>query len=103
MPSPDVLRPQRYAPPRTWREDKRNRQMKRGATAKRRSSRSVPTRPEQQRARRSSSQLRSEERRVGKEWSVRVDLGGRRIIKKKKQQKKTTRDALTKPKQKKTT
>src|SRR3546814_12395509 len=27
---------------------------------------------------------RSEERRVGKEWSVRVDLGGRRIIKKKK-------------------
>src|SRR3546814_13392125 len=28
---------------------------------------------------------RSEERRVGKECSVRVDLGGRRIIKKKKQ------------------
>src|SRR3546814_9440751 len=28
---------------------------------------------------------RSEERRVGKELSVRVDLGGRRIIKKKKQ------------------
>src|SRR3546814_15409535 len=28
--------------------------------------------------------LRSEARRVGKEWSVRVDLGGRRIIKKKK-------------------
>src|SRR3546814_15891180 len=28
--------------------------------------------------------LRSEERRVGKECSVRVDLGGRRIIKKKK-------------------
>src|SRR3546814_13462867 len=27
---------------------------------------------------------RSEERRVGKEWVVRVDLGGRRIIKKKK-------------------
>src|SRR3546814_8200198 len=27
---------------------------------------------------------RSEERRVGKEWSVRVDLGGRRIIKQKK-------------------
>src|SRR3546814_15626936 len=27
---------------------------------------------------------RSEERRVGKEWSVRVDLGVRRIIKKKK-------------------
>src|SRR3546814_13012386 len=27
--------------------------------------------------------MRSEERRVGKEWSVRVDLGGRRIIKKK--------------------
>src|SRR3546814_13664086 len=26
---------------------------------------------------------RSEERRVGKEWSVRVDLGGRGIIKKK--------------------
>src|SRR3546814_12183662 len=26
---------------------------------------------------------RSEERRVGKEWSVRVDIGGRRIIKKK--------------------
>src|SRR3546814_14501836 len=26
---------------------------------------------------------RSEERRVGKEWSVRVDLGGRRILKKK--------------------
>src|SRR3546814_12091023 len=29
--------------------------------------------------------LRSEERRVGKECVVRVDLGGRRIIKKKKQ------------------
>src|SRR3546814_19881309 len=27
--------------------------------------------------------FRSEERRVGKEWSVRVDLGGRRIITKK--------------------
>src|SRR3546814_12097571 len=25
--------------------------------------------------------VRSEERRVGKEWSVRVDLGGRRLIK----------------------
>src|SRR3546814_8226505 len=31
----------------------------------------------------SGSSARSEERRVGKEWSVRVDLGGRRIIKKK--------------------
>src|SRR3546814_13955422 len=31
---------------------------------------------------------RSEERRVGKEWSVRVDLGGRRLIKKKKKSKK---------------
>src|SRR3546814_13669975 len=31
---------------------------------------------------------RSEERRVGKSVSVRVDLGGRRIMKKKKQQKK---------------
>src|SRR3546814_16851996 len=31
-------------------------------------------------------QARSEERRVGKEVSVRVDLGGRRILKKKKQQ-----------------
>src|SRR3546814_11608061 len=31
---------------------------------------------------------RSEERRVGKEVSVRVDLGGRRIIKKKKKNKK---------------
>src|SRR3546814_17171898 len=31
--------------------------------------------------------LRSEERRVGKEWAVRVDLGGRRIIKKKKKKK----------------
>src|SRR3546814_14878552 len=30
---------------------------------------------------------RSEERRVGKELSVRVDLGGRRIIKKKKKKK----------------
>src|SRR3546814_16770765 len=29
---------------------------------------------------------RSEERRVGQEWSVRVDLGGRRIINKKKHQ-----------------
>src|SRR3546814_21067777 len=29
--------------------------------------------------------LRSEERRVGKECAVRVDLGGRRIIKKKKE------------------
>src|SRR3546814_12739702 len=33
---------------------------------------------------RCSASGRSEERRVGKEWSVRVDLGGRRIIKKKK-------------------
>src|SRR3546814_11409348 len=33
----------------------------------------------------SSVRKRSEERRVGKECSVRVDLGGRRIIKKKKQ------------------
>src|SRR3546814_12429327 len=32
---------------------------------------------------------RSEERRVGKEVSVRVDLGGRRIIKKKKKKKQT--------------
>src|SRR3546814_12584031 len=31
--------------------------------------------------------LRSEERRVGKSVSVRVDLGGRRIIKKKKKEK----------------
>src|SRR3546814_16643138 len=31
--------------------------------------------------------IRSEERRVGKECSVRVDLGGRRIIKKKKKKK----------------
>src|SRR3546814_12896509 len=30
---------------------------------------------------------RSEERRVGKEWSVRVNLGGRRNIKKKKKKK----------------
>src|SRR3546814_16013735 len=37
--------------------------------------------------------LRSEERRVGKEWSVRVDLGGRRIIKKKKK-KIVKRDSL---------
>src|SRR3546814_11250030 len=34
---------------------------------------------------------RSEERRVGKEWSVRVDLGGRRIIKKKKKKHKLER------------
>src|SRR3546814_11684603 len=33
---------------------------------------------------RSRQRLRSEERRVGKSVSVRVDLGGRRIIKKKK-------------------
>src|SRR3546814_11887422 len=33
---------------------------------------------------RSAVAIRSEERRVGKEVSVRVDLGGRRIIKKKK-------------------
>src|SRR3546814_12706972 len=32
------------------------------------------------------AELRSEERRVGKEVSVRVDLGGRRIIKKKKKE-----------------
>src|SRR3546814_14681178 len=32
---------------------------------------------------RQQGMARSEERRVGKEWSVRVDLGGRRIIKKK--------------------
>src|SRR3546814_14956730 len=31
-----------------------------------------------------STQVRSEERRVGKEWVSRVDLGGRRISKKKK-------------------
>src|SRR3546814_19173850 len=30
---------------------------------------------------------RSEARRVGKEWSVRVDLGGRRIFKKKQKKK----------------
>src|SRR3546814_11343444 len=36
---------------------------------------------------------RSEERRVGKECVVRVDLGGRRIIKKKKKQKKTRDDS----------
>src|SRR3546814_7775298 len=30
-----------------------------------------------------ADRYRSEERRVGQEWSVRVDLGGRRIIKKK--------------------
>src|SRR3546814_16395766 len=35
--------------------------------------------------------LRSEERRVGKEWSVRVDIGGRRIIKKKKHTKTTVK------------
>src|SRR3546814_19066843 len=35
-------------------------------------------------ARREEAQLRSEERRVGKECVIRVDLGGRRIIKKKK-------------------
>src|SRR3546814_12886674 len=34
-------------------------------------------------------QTRSEERRVGKSGSVRVDLGGRRIIKKKKNNKKS--------------
>src|SRR3546814_13428903 len=34
--------------------------------------------------------VRSEERRVGKDVSVRVDLGGRRIIKKKKADKTTT-------------
>src|SRR3546814_13064166 len=38
---------------------------------------------------------RSEERRVGKEWSVRVDLGGRRIIKKKKTLNKKTRNQYT--------
>src|SRR3546814_13597849 len=32
---------------------------------------------------------RSEERRVGKEWSVRVDLGGSRLIKKKRNENKT--------------
>src|SRR3546814_20152684 len=31
-----------------------------------------------------TSTTRSEERRVGKEWYVRVDLGGRRILKKNK-------------------
>src|SRR3546814_16614366 len=37
-------------------------------------------------------ELRSEERRVGKECVVRVDLGGRRIIKKKKKKKKRTKN-----------
>src|SRR3546814_13582952 len=36
------------------------------------------------RLRNGDGRRRSEERRVGKEWSVRVDLGGRRIIKQKK-------------------
>src|SRR3546814_13120662 len=36
---------------------------------------------------------RSEERRVGKDVSVRVDLGGRRIIKKKKKQVKTNQQS----------
>src|SRR3546814_18958565 len=35
--------------------------------------------------------VRSEERRVGKECVIRVDLGGRRIIKKKNQQDETNR------------
>src|SRR3546814_13671461 len=40
---------------------------------------------------------RSEERRVGKECAVRVDLGGRRIIKKKNKKKnKTYRDLIKK-------
>src|SRR3546814_16926889 len=38
---------------------------------------------------------RSEERRVGKELSVRVDLGGRRIIKKKKTKQYTIQKLLT--------
>src|SRR3546814_16460054 len=41
------------------------------------------------RPRRPGGRRRSEERRVGKSVSVRVDLGGRRIIKKKKKQEKT--------------
>src|SRR3546814_18002569 len=40
--------------------------------------------------RRHQRNQRSEERRVGKSVSVRVDLGGRRIIKKKKQTRTTT-------------
>src|SRR3546814_12648517 len=43
---------------------------------------------------------RSEERRVGKEWSVRVDLGGRRIIKKKNQHKHTGHTQITEKKHK---
>src|SRR3546814_13748011 len=38
---------------------------------------------------RTSARTRSEERRVGKSVSVRVDLGGRRIIKKKKKRNNT--------------
>src|SRR5213076_3515152 len=38
-------------------------------------------------SRRASRWVRSEERRVGKECTNRVDLGGRRIIKKKKKKK----------------
>src|SRR3546814_16961638 len=47
---------------------------------------SAGTRPSQPTRSRpgTAARWRSEERRVGKEWSVRVDLGGRRIIKKKK-------------------
>src|SRR3546814_20972353 len=43
-------------------------------------------------------QIRSEERRVGKSVSVRVDLGGRRIIKKKKKNKKKRNIYTTKTK-----
>src|SRR3546814_17411836 len=39
-----------------------------------------------------SARARSEERRVGKGVSVRVDLGGRRIIKKKQQQQQHNRE-----------
>src|SRR3546814_18848164 len=44
---------------------------------------------------RAADQVRSEERRVGKEC-VRVDLGGRRVIKNKKEKNKTTLLACTK-------
>src|SRR3546814_13692118 len=54
---------------------------------------SNPSVPRRRRSKAAKS--RSEERRVGKEVSVRVDLGGSRIIKKKKKKLKNKRQQIT--------
>src|SRR3546814_14607007 len=67
--------------PAAARPDRRRRSSRRRRTA---TAFAMVRRPGLVQPRTSRSDHRSEERRVGKSVSVRVDLGGRRIIKKKK-------------------